>query len=389
MAALTQPAWIPTRSQETIAQSIASKVRKLLCGMRITEQDCGSVDGIYVSELHATGEIIESLRERIAGRIAGRDLTDSAGRLLLCANKTITSESAATVKPHDPCWDDTRVLIRSLHTCEAERGLCASCYGCYPGTDRLVEVGEDVGSLAAEAIATGLYTIVTCRTPPRMEWWYRNMAKHFVDTYRPERRFADIPEGSSFLDRLFEVRKPYCTATLAIRDGVVRIRKQSKRAVCIEIVDKNGAKSEQVIPLGNRILQDIRGRRVRAGEALTSGERNLHDILSILGEKELCNYLMLKFQDYFTFFGATISDKHFELLFRQMMCWVYIEDAGDTCFYVGEIVKRTTCRYENERVIEAGGTPAMGRPALIGLTKILQLLDQQRQPERETSKIAA
>jgi DNA-directed RNA polymerase subunit beta' len=167
---------------------------------------------------------------------------------------------------------------------------------------------------------------------------------------------------------LFEARKPRETAVISEIDGVVRFGEVAKGQRKLYVAADNGTEKEYSVPRGVHInVQE--GERVRAGEPLMDGPLNPHDILAVLGEKELQSYLVNEIQEVYRLQGVNISDKHIEVIVRQMMRWIKVEDVGDTEFLVDEQVDKFRFQEENERVKKSGGKPASGRPLLLGITK--------------------
>jgi len=185
---------------------------------------------------------------------------------------------------------------------------------------------------------------------------------------RETTKTKDITGGLPRVVELFEARKPRETAIISEIDGVVKFGEVSKGQRKVYVVADNGAEKEYSVPRGVHInVQE--GERVRAGEPLMDGPLNPHDILAVLGEKELQAYLVNEIQEVYRLQGVTISDKHIEVIVRQMMRWVKVEDVGDTTFLLEQQVDKFRFREENERVIKDGGRPATGRPLLLGITK--------------------
>jgi DNA-directed RNA polymerase subunit beta' len=185
---------------------------------------------------------------------------------------------------------------------------------------------------------------------------------------RETTKTKDITGGLPRVVELFEARKPRETAIISEIDGVVKFGEVSKGQRKIYVVADNGTEKEYSVPKGVHInVQE--GERLRAGEPLMDGPMNPHDILAVLGEKELQAYLVNEIQEVYRLQGVTISDKHIEVIVRQMMRWVKVEDVGDTTFLLEQQIDKFRFREENERVIANGGRPATGRPLLLGITK--------------------
>jgi DNA-directed RNA polymerase subunit beta' len=185
---------------------------------------------------------------------------------------------------------------------------------------------------------------------------------------RETTRTKDITGGLPRVVELFEARKPHETAVISEIDGTVKFGEVLKGQRKLYVTADNGTEKEYSVPRGVHInVQE--GERVKAGEPLMDGPLNPHDILAVLGEKELQAYLVNEIQEVYRLQGVNISDKHIEVIVRQMMRWVKVEDVGDTTFLLEEQVDKFRFREENERVIREGGKPATGRPLLLGITK--------------------
>jgi DNA-directed RNA polymerase subunit beta' len=185
---------------------------------------------------------------------------------------------------------------------------------------------------------------------------------------RETTKTKDITGGLPRVVELFEARKPRETAVISEIDGTVKFGEVSKGQRKIYVVADNGTEKEYQVPRGVHVnVQE--GERIKAGEQLMDGPLNPHDILAVLGEKELQAYLVNEIQEVYRLQGVNISDKHIEVIVRQMMRWVKVEDVGDTQFLLEQQVDKFRFREENERVIAQGGKPATGRPLLLGITK--------------------
>jgi DNA-directed RNA polymerase subunit beta' len=185
---------------------------------------------------------------------------------------------------------------------------------------------------------------------------------------RETTKTKDITGGLPRVQELFEARKPHETAVITEIDGIVKYGEILKGQRKIVVVPDKGEPKEYLLPRGVHVsVQE--GERVRAGEPLMDGPRNPHDILAVLGEKELQKYLVDEIQEVYRLQGVNINDKHIEVISRQMMRWVKVEEVGDTDFLLDEQVDKFKFREENERAIARGGKPATGRPLLLGITK--------------------
>ena len=488
----------------------------------VNETDCGTTDGIWVESIVESGEIIEALRDRIAGRVASEDILDYEGETLVRADQEITEELASQLESAGI----ERVRIRSVLSCESERGVCRLCYGRNLATGRLVERGEAVGVIAAQSIGEpgtqltmrtfhigGTATRVSEQSTQEaktagfakyigvkavrnrdgeliamnrngivgvvdekgreieryqvvygaklrvedgaalleneglLEWdpytfsiltevsgfchfkdlqegvtlqeqvdevtgmsqWVvadssddqkqpmieihdskgKLQHKYLIPTNahvmirdgeeihaadvlakipRETTKTKDITGGLPRVVELFEARRPRETAVMSEIDGIVRYGELAKGQRKIYVAAENGEESEYSIPRGVHInVQE--GERVTAGEPLMDGPRDPHDILAVLGEKELQKYLVNEIQEVYRLQGVAINDKHLETIARQMMRWIKVEDVGDTEFLLDEVVDKFRFRRSNERTSAKGGAPAIGRPLLMGITK--------------------
>ncbi|MBI2840533.1 MAG: DNA-directed RNA polymerase subunit beta' [Acidobacteria bacterium] len=489
----------------------------------ISGDDCGTLDGIHVSAIVESGDVIEHLRDRIVGRVTGETVRDPAtGEVIVEAAEEITDEIANLIQD----VGIERVKIRSVLSCERQRGVCAKCYGRNLATGRMVEQGEAVGVIAAQSIGEpgtqltmrtfhmggtaskisaqssleakngGTTKFVNMQTVRNKDGdlvvMNRNGSLIIVDQKGREREhyqvvygarlkmndksevakrqllvewdpftssiltevggaavFKDIIEGMTMEEiqdevtmmrrqvivsasdekkqpaiqikndkgrmvksymlpvgahlmikdgdevhpgdvlvkvprettktkditgglprvvELFEARKPKDPAIITEIDGAVSYGGIIKGQRKIVVKNAAGENSEYLIPRGAPIYVQ-EGEQVKAGEPLMDGPRNPHDILSVLGEKELQNYLVNEIQEVYRLQGVNIDDKHIEVIVRQMMRWVKIEEVGDTEFLVDEQVDRFRFQDENARVKTKSGKPAVGRPLLLGITK--------------------
>ena len=490
----------------------------------ITEEDCNTLDGNEVTALVEGGEIIQVLRDRIIGRVVLEKVIDPfTGETLVDVNQEIDEDTAAAIQ----AAGIEKVLIRSVLTCKAKRGLCRMCYGRNLATGEIVEMGEAVGVVAAQSIGepgTQLtmrtfhiggtasrieeqstvesknggtirflkvqtvtdkegYLVVMNRTgsliiqddhgrekeryslvygarlmvtdgqkiqPGKkvVEWdpytfailteeggtavfkdivegltmkeevdevtglarkviidspdekrqpqiQIKNENKKVVKSYlvpsrahlmvdsgdeiypggtlakipRETTKTKDITGGLPRIVELFEARKPKETAVITEIDGVVHYGGLSRGQRKIVVENESGqTTTEYLLPRGVHVnVQE--GEYVKAGEALMDGPRNPHDILRVLGEKELQRYLLNEIQEVYRLQGVTINDKHIEAIVRQMMRWIKVEDVGDTEFLLEQQVDKFKFEEENDRIQADGGKPAIGQPLLLGITK--------------------
>ncbi len=488
----------------------------------ITENDCGTNDGIYVEPIVESGEVIEPLRDRIVGRVSQEQIKDYEGNVILNVNQEITEELAAAIQ----AAGIERVKIRSVLTCESERGVCRMCYGRNLATGRLVESGEAVGVIAAQSIGepgtqltmrtfhiggaatrvseqstqdaksdgfakfikvasvrnedgglvamnrNGIVAVVdekgrekeryqvvygaklcvedgapVSRHQVLLEWdpyTFSILTEvsglcHFVDlqegvtlqeqvdevtgmsqwvvtdspdekrqpqieirdadgvaqrTYliptnahlmvrdgeeihggdvvakipRETTKTKDITGGLPRVVELFEARRPKETAVMSEIDGMVRYGEIVKGQRKIFVMADNKEEREYSLPRGVHINVQ-QGERVRAGEPLMDGPRDPHDILAVLGEKELQKYLVNEIQEVYRLQGVLINDKHLEVIVRQMMRWIKVEQVGDSELLLEEVLDKFRFRKINQTLEDEGKQPAIGRPLLMGITK--------------------
>ena len=489
----------------------------------ITEEDCGTLKGIWAKPIVESGEIIEPLRERIIGRVALEDIKDTySGEVIIRKNQELTEEFAKKIE--DAGLE--RVPIRSVLTCETEKGVCARCYGRNLATSKMVEQGEAVGVIAAQSIGepgtqltmrtfhiggtasrVGQQSVLTARNDGKVKFLnlrsVRNKEKDLVvmnrngviaiedaegrerERYRvvygaklkvkegdevkkgqelvewdpytlsilteksgkvvykdiipnvtmseevdevtglqqrviidsPDERIQptiviegkngkevaqylmpsnayltvsendeiyagdvitkiprattktkDITGGLPRVVELFEARKPKEPAVITEIDGNVHIGEIKRGYRRLTVENESGLKKEYKIPRGTHI--NVReGEYVRAGEPLIDGPINPHDILDVKGIEELQDYLVNEIQEVYRLQGVNINDKHIEVIVRQMLRWVKVQEVGDTRFIVGEKVDKFQFQKENDRVTEIGGQPATGKSLLQGITK--------------------
>ncbi len=312
----------------------------------VREADCGTHDGIKVSAIKEGNEVIESLRERLAGRVAAEKVVHpQTGEVIVEADQMITEDLAEAIEKAGI----EEVNIRSVLTCHSRYGVCIKCYGRNLATGRLVEVGEAVGIIAAQSIGEP-GTQLTMRT-----FHTGGVAGD------------DITQGLPRVEELFEARKPKGQAIISEVDGVVHISEvKGTRRVGIRMAD--GEEKSYQVPYGARLrVKD--GQQVAAGDRLTEGSVNPHDILRISGVRGVQMYLVHEVQDVYRSQGVDINDKHIEVIVRQMLRKVKVETSGDTELLPGGLVDIFEYEEENERVKQEGGEPAVGRPVLLGITK--------------------
>ncbi len=320
----------------------------------IRETDCGSTEGIEVYDIMQGNALIEPLYDRLVGRYLVEDLYDGQGNLLMDHDHMMSAEDAQRIVDAGI----ERVTIRSVLTCNCRHGVCAKCYGVNLATSEPVSIGESVGIIAAQSIGEP-GTQLTMRT-----FHTGGIAG------------GDITQGLPRVEELFESRKPKRVATLTEIGGVVsieEIRRGTMRNVTVTNPETGDARSYQ-IPFGST-LRVQPGSIVQAGEELTEGALNPHDVLRVRGVAAVHAYLIQEVQKVYRQQGVDINDKHIEVVVRQMMRKVKVEDAGDTELLVGSMVDKGEFREQNaaieKRIAEGeiGLRQATCSPVMLGITR--------------------
>ena len=323
----------------------------------IREEDCHATEGILVSEISEGNATIESFSERLIGRYALHDVMDpKTGELIVSKDKMMDMFDAEKIK----AAGITELEIRSVMTCRAHVGVCARCYGSNMSNGQCVKVGESVGIIAAQSIGEP-GTQLTMRT------------FHTGGIASAE----DITQGLPRVEELFESRRPKAMAIMSEIAGTVHIDDTKKsRHVEVTGVDDNGAPvtKSYLIPFGHR-LKVMEGDVLVKGALLTEGHAYPQDILAVKGRIATQNYLISEVQKVYRLQGVEINDKHIEVIVRQMMRKVRIDDAGSSEFIMGSVVNRRDVMIENEKIqerIDAGGTDlklVQASQILLGITK--------------------
>ena len=321
----------------------------------IRDLDCAegreTTPSMEITELSDGQEKIESLQERITGRFLAEDIIDpETGAIVIKANHMVTPKRAPLVMNALTKMGRQSVKIRTVLTCRSKSGICAKCYGANLATGKPVEVGEAVGTIAAQSIGE-----------PGTQLTMRTFHTGGVAG-------GDITQGLPRVEELFEARKPKGLAILTEIPGVVEIRDTKKKREVI-VTDNESAQSKTyLIPYGSR-LKVVDGQVLEAGDILTEGSINPHDLLKIKGVKAVQNYMISEVQRVYRLQGVEINDKHIEMIVRQMMKKERINEAGDSRFIPGTTVDRLDFEDENERLIKEGKTPAEGKRTMLGITK--------------------
>ena len=318
----------------------------------VREHDCGTHDGIEISAITQGKEMIEPLEDRIVGRYLCDDLLDPVtGEVMVSKDKLIDEKDVAKIE----AAGITTVKIRSILSCESKHGVCAKCYGANLANGKPVAVGEAVGIIAAQSIGEP-GTQLTMRT------------FHTGGIANAE----DITQGLPRVEELFEARRPKGAAIISEIEGKVRFE-EIKRSRTVVVTNSEDERS-YMIPFNYR-LKVSEGDYVEKGQPLTEGSINPKDVLAILGEQAVRNYLITEVQKVYRLQGVDTNDKHIEVIVRQMMKNVRVEDAGDTDLLPGTMVDRADVREANRKIAariaagEEGLRPAKVEPVLLGITK--------------------
>ena len=323
----------------------------------IRETDCcegkDEIPGMWISAFMDGKEVIETLEERITGRYACDDMYDDEGALIVEANHMITPKRAARIvntKAIIDAGDAAKVKIRTILTCKSHIGICAKCYGSNMATGEPVQVGEAVGIIAAQSIGEP-GTQLTMRT-----FHTGGVAGD------------DITQGLPRVEELFEARKPKGLAIISEFGGKVTLRDTKKKREVIITDEENGQTKAYLIPYGSRI-KVMDGQVLEAGDELTEGSVNPHDILKIKGVRAVQDYMLREVQRVYRLQGVEINDKHIEVIVRQMLKKVRIENNGDSDFLPGTMVD--TLEYEDtvEALAAEGKEVPEGKQIILGITK--------------------
>lgn len=312
----------------------------------VREVDCGTTKTFEVSDIYDGTDLLESLSDRMTGRYTlGEVVHPETGEILIEADTKITEAMAQKVVKAGM----KRVKIRSVLTCHSEYGVCTKCYGSDLANGEDVNVGEAVGIIAAQSIGEP-GTQLTMRT-----FHTGGVAGE------------DITQGLPRVEELFEARKPKGVAIISEINGTVRLNETKKKREVI-VNDPQGEARNYLIPYGSR-LKVSDGDEIEAGDELTEGSVNPHDILKIKGVKGVQSYLIQEVLKVYRLQGVDINDKHIEIIVRQMMRKVKVEDAGETNLLPGSLVDMFDFEAENERSEAEGLRQASGKRALLGITK--------------------
>ena len=322
----------------------------------INEKDCAEnldeIPGMYVSRFVEGKEEIEGLQERITGRFSCEEIKDAEGNVIVRANQMINSRRAEQIvtKGVDENGEPvTRVKIRSILTCRSHQGICAKCYGANMANGEVVQVGEAVGIIAAQSIGE-----------PGTQLTMRTFHTGGVAG-------GDITQGLPRVEELFEARKPKGLAIITDIKGIATIKDGKKREIVVTD-EESGASKTYLIPYGATI-RVADGSMLEAGDALTEGSVNPHDILRIKGVGAVQDYILREVQRVYRLQGVEIADKHIEVIVRQMLKKIRVEDAGDTGLLPGVMMDFLDFEDANAEMEKEGKRPATGKRELLGITK--------------------
>ena len=323
----------------------------------IRETDCcegrDEIPGMWISAFMDGKEVIETLEERITGRYACESMYDDAGELIVKANHMITPKRAARIvntKAIIDAGDKAKIKIRTILTCKSHVGICAKCYGSNMATGEPVQVGEAVGIIAAQSIGEP-GTQLTMRT-----FHTGGVAGD------------DITQGLPRVEELFEARKPKGLAIISEFGGRVTLRDTKKKREAIITDSENGQTKAYLIPYGSRI-KVVDGQELEAGDELTEGSVNPHDILKIKGVRAVQDYMLREVQRVYRLQGVEINDKHIEVIVRQMLKKVRVENNGDSEFLPGTLVDILDFDDAVASLEEQGLEVPEGKQIILGITK--------------------
>ncbi|MGN1298366.1 MAG: DNA-directed RNA polymerase subunit beta' [Candidatus Scatovivens sp.] len=311
----------------------------------IREEDCGTTEGIEIEDIKDGKQILEKLEERLIGRYPLEEIKNpETGEILADRDTLITEKIAKKIVDSGI----TKVKIRSILGCKCKHGACSKCYGIGLATREKVNIGESVGIIAAQSIGE-----------PGTQLTMRTFHTGGVAG-------GDITQGLPRVEELFEARNPKGVAKIAEISGKIKIEDNKKRKE-VTVVGKDDSRT-YVISFGSKLrVKD--GDFVEAGEQLTEGSINPNELLAIKGPEGVYNYIISEVQKVYRNQGVDINDKHIEVIARQMLRKVRIEDSGDTDFYPAALVDIIEFAEKNEKMISEGKKPATGKRVLLGITK--------------------
>ena len=315
----------------------------------IRDVDCCEGKAIPYMEIESLmdgSEVIESLEERITGRTAAETMYDADGNVIVKANHMITPKRAAAII----ATGVDKVKIRTILTCKSHVGVCAKCYGANMATGQRVQVGEAVGIIAAQSIGE-----------PGTQLTMRTFHSGGVAG-------DDITQGLPRVEELFEARKPKGLAIIAEFGGRAEIKETRKKREVVVTNEETGESKAYLIPYGSRI-KILDGTMLEAGDELTEGSINPHDLLKIKGLRAVQDYMIREVQRVYRLQGVEINDKHVEVIVRQMLKKIKVDTAGDSEFLPGTTVEVLNFNEVNEELEAQGKEPATGTQIMLGITK--------------------
>ncbi|SHK81414.1 DNA-directed RNA polymerase subunit beta' [Clostridium cavendishii DSM 21758] len=312
----------------------------------VRQEDCGATDGIVVSEIKEGNEVIEGLEERLTGRYSAEDiLHPETGEVLAARDSYMDPILAEKITKAGV----KKVKIRSVFTCKCKVGVCSKCYGMNMATAQKINIGEAVGIIAAQSIGE-----------PGTQLTMRTFHTGGVAG-------ADITQGLPRVEELFEARKPKGLAIVSEITGSVRVEETKKKRT-VFVVAETGEENSYDIPFGSR-LKVHDGDFIEAGDEITEGSVNPHDIAAIKGVDGARQYLLSEVQKVYRLQGVDINDKHLEVVVRQMTRKIKISDSGDTELLPGTMIDMFDFEEANKKVESFGGEKAKGEQVLLGITK--------------------
>ena len=311
----------------------------------VTEDDCGTDGFVVAREFKDGNELIENLFTRIVGRTSFEDIYDNDGELIVGKNQIIDEDKADNIVANGI----KEVKLRSVLECKSKHGVCEKCYGRNLATGKKVNIGEAVGIIAAQSIGE-----------PGTQLTMRTFHSGGIAG-------VGITQGLPRVEELFEARKPKGLAFIAENSGTVSLI-QNEKKTDVEILSEDGYSKKYNIPFGARLLVS-EGDVVEKGQQLTEGSLDPHDVLKVLGKVGVQDYITKEVQKVYRLQGVEIDDRHIEVITKQMLKKVKIEDAGDTEFLPGSLQEIREVRIANEQMQEEGKKPCKYSQQLLGITK--------------------
>ena len=314
----------------------------------VRSDDCGTHEGIVVYDITDSGRVIESLAERLTGRYLADDVVHpETGEVLATREKMIDEKTAQKIVDAGI----TQVKIRSILNCQAKKGVCAKCYGANLANGQPVGIGEAVGVISAQSIGE-----------PGTQLTMRTFHTGGVASA------SDITQGLPRVEELFEARKPKNAAIISHVSGVANFRLDHKGANTVNVTSEDGEVFTKIVPFDYKIIVQ-EGQYVEKGQLITEGSVEPGEVLAVSGELAVQDYLIKEVQRVYRTQGVDINDKHIEIIVRQMLKKVRIEEAGDSQYLPGALIDILELEDENERLLAEGKEPATAEQTLLGITK--------------------